>query len=333
MDENNRISFHFHPQGFEDKTHAVEKDEGGQKRRYLRGIASGKSIDGHGERMTDKAITSFQNQAKSGNILLYEGQHGVNYIDDIGKLTGSNITRGGDWETEFRLYDEIDKMGGVTLEKADKLWRQVTGLPPYNHPVQKGFSIEGDIPDGGIVSMDQSGKRVIDDVALDGVLVVPRPAYKDSIASAVYKALGLPKPWVIQKNLGNTLREKLDEDDARDLYFKKKYQIDEALETEVRSIMSGAYPDYREPLNMLFDEYRDLMVRIIMESKELFLEESVDAISGHAIYRTSQSTSHELFEKLRTVTKQLTKIQEGKVNVKSRGKESVGKRKSSNLGD
>ena len=84
---------------------------------------------------------------------------------------------------------------------------------------------------------------------------------------------------------------------------------------------------------MLFDEYRDLMVRIIMESKELFLEESVDAISGHAIYRTSQSTSHELFEKLRTVTKQLTKLQEGKVHVKSRGKESVGKRKGSNLGD
>ena len=317
MDDIKRFSFHFHPKGFEDKTHAVEKEEGGQKRRYLIGIASGKSIDGHGERMTEKAIGSFQNQARSGNILLYEGQHGVNYIDDIGKLTNSDITEDGHWETEFRLYDEVDKMGGVTLEKADKLWRQVTGLPPYNHPIQKGFSIEGEIPDGGIVSMDMTGKRVIDDVTLDGVVVVPRPAYKDSIASAVFKALGLPKPWNLQKNLGSTLREKLDEDDARDLYFKKKYQIDEALETEIRSIMAGSFPDYREPLNMLFDEYSDLMVRIILESKDLFLEESADAISGHAIYRTSQSTSQDLFGNLRTVVKQLATMKEG-LNAKSR---------------
>ena len=320
MDDIKRFSFHFHPKGFEDKTHAVEKEEGGQKRKYLIGIASGKSIDGHGERMTEKAIDSFQNQARSGNILLYEGQHGVNYIDDIGKLTGSSITEDGHWETEFRLYDDLDKMGGVTLEKSDKLWRQVNGLPPYNHPIQKGFSIEGEIPDGGILSMDMTGKRVIDDVTLDGVVVVPRPAYKDSIASAVFKALGLPKPWNLQKNLGSTLREKLDEDDARDLYFKKKYQIDEALETEIRSIMAGSFPDYREPLNMLFDEYSDLMVRIILESKDLFLEESADAISGHAIYRTSQTTSQELFGKLRTVTKQLATIKEG-LNVKSRRKE------------
>ena len=320
MDDIKRFSFHFHPKGFEDKTHAVEKEEGGQKRKYLIGIASGKSIDGHGERMTEKAIDSFQNQARSGNILLYEGQHGVNYIDDIGKLTGSSITEDGHWETEFRLYDDLDKMGGVTLEKSDKLWRQVNGLPPYNHPIQKGFSIEGEIPDGGILSMDMTGKRVIDDVTLDGVVVVPRPAYKDSIASAVFKALGLPKPWNLQKNLGSTLREKLDEDDARDLYFKKKYQIDEALETEIRSIMAGSFPDYREPLNMLFDEYSDLMVRIILESKDLFLEESADAISGHAIYRTSQTTSQELFGKLRTVTKQLATIKEG-LNVKSRREE------------
>ena len=320
MDETNRFSFHFHPKGFEDKTHAVEKDEGGQKRKYLEGIASGKSIDGHGERMTENAIKSFMRQANSGNILLYEGQHGVNFIDDIGILARADVTKGGDWFTEFRLYDDIDKMGGVTLEKSDKLWRQVNGLPPYKHPQQKGFSIEGEIPDGGIVSMDMSGKRVIDDVLLDGVVVVPRPAYQDSIASAVYKALGLPKPWVMQKNLGNTLREKLDEDDARDLYFKKKYQIDEALETEIRGIMSGSFPDYREPLNMLFDEYSDLMVRIILESKDLFLEESADAISGHAIYRTSQSTSQDLFGKLRTVTKQLATLKEG-LNVKSRREE------------
>ena len=70
---------------------------------------------------------------------------------------------------------------------------------------------------------------------------------------------------------------------------------------------------------MLFEEYRDLMVRIIIESKDLFLEESVDAISGHAIYRTSQSTSQTLFGKLRTVKKQL-KLMKEEQDVKSRRK-------------
>ena len=109
MDEKPRFSFHFHPKGFEDKTHAVLKEEGGYKRRYLVGIASGKSIDGHGERMTEKAIGSFQNQAKSGNILLYEGQHGVNYIDDIGKLTGSNLTY------QPRILDMMELSGRFNL--------------------------------------------------------------------------------------------------------------------------------------------------------------------------------------------------------------------------
>ena len=151
--------------------------------------------------MTENAVNSFMGQANSGNVLLYEGQHGVNYIDDIGKLTSADIIKGGDWFTEFRLYDDLDKMGGVTLEKADKLWQQVNGFPPYNHPIQKGFSIEGEIPDGGIVSMDTTGKRVIDDVLLDGVVVVPRPAYKDSIASAVYKALSTTVSGICQAAL------------------------------------------------------------------------------------------------------------------------------------
>lgn len=310
MGKRTRISFHFQPKGFENKSHAILKEDGGNERRYLTGIASGLDIDGHGERMTEAAVKSFQEQSKSGNILLYEGQHGVNFVDDIGKLVDSNVTESGEWVCEFRLYDELDNMGGVTLEKADKLWRQVNGIAPYDHPLQKGFSIEGEIPEGGIVSMDMSGKRIIDDVTLDGVVVVPRPAYKDSIATAVYKALGLKTPWKIRKNLTHTLQEKIDEEDARDAYFKRKFQLDSALEEEIRGIMIQTFPDLREPLNMVFDEYRDLMVRLIMESEDMFLEESADAISGHAIYRTSQSTSQDLFGKLRTITKELQKMKE-----------------------
>lgn len=323
------IKFHFHPKDFEKKKHAIEKDENGKKRRYLMGVSSGIQVDGHGERMTEKCIKSFHSQAQSGAVLLYEGQHGVNYIDDIGKLVHSEITGEGDWVTKFRLYDDEDKLGGVTIEKADKLWRQVTGLPPYDYPRQVGFSIEGEVPDGGIVSMDIGGKRVLDDVTLDGVLVVPRPAYKDSIATAVYKALGIPSPWKIKKNLTRTLQGNMDESERKDLYFRRKCQVDSALEEEIHDIMLGTFPDYREPLNMLFDEYRDLMVRLIIDSKDLFLEESSDAISGYAVYRASMSNAQDLFEKLRLVTKQL----QGVHHAKLRGEEPVGKRKGSDIGN
>ena len=125
------IPFHCHPYGFEKKLHAVTKDDGeGRQRRYLVGITSGMKTDGHGERMTKRCVDKMQTQAKSGEVLLYEGQHGVNYTNDIGRLVESDITEAGDWITTYRLYDTFDGFaeGSSTLEKADKLWRQTINL-------------------------------------------------------------------------------------------------------------------------------------------------------------------------------------------------------------
>jgi hypothetical protein len=267
--ENRRIKIFFSPYGFEAKTHAVEKDMNGKKRRYLKGVSSGVHVDGHGEMMTPNCIKSFQSQAESGDILLYEGLHGVNFIDDIGRLEKSEILPNGDWLTEYRLYDDGDGMGQTTTEKADKLWKQVNGLPPYKYPRQKGFSIEGEIPKTGVVQMNESGKRVMDDVKLDGVVVVPRPAYLSSVAQAVYKALGINPPYLIRKNLTVSLKDIVDESEKKEIYFKRKWQIEEALECEVKEIMlSGEQIDER--LNMLFDEYRNLMIDLILSSAEMF---------------------------------------------------------------
>ncbi len=294
MDQKRRIEFHFHPFGMEKGLFAVEKDESGNRRRYLEGIASGLQVDGHGERMTEACIKSFQRQALSGDILLYEGLHGVNFVDDIGKLVGSTVDGEGNWHASFRLYDAMDGFAPTssTLEKADKVWRQVNGLPPYTVAKQKGFSIEGEVPAGGLQMVDESGRRIMNDVLLDGVVLVNRPAYNDSIAHAVYKALGIPGPWKVRKNLERDLEHSSDAG-GRDLYFRRHWQLNDALETQIASIMSGPGEERRGQLETLFDEYSKLAIEDIMAHPEVYASDGDEEEAGSiadtpsAVYRAS----------------------------------------------
>jgi hypothetical protein len=291
-----KISFHFAPYHFEAKEHCVEKAEGEQKRRYLKGVSSGIKVDGHGERMTMKAINSFQRQAKSGDILLYEGQHGVDYTDDIGRLVNSEIMPDGDWMTTYRLYDSLDGMGSYTLERADKLWKQINGLPPYTRPKQKGFSIEGEIPENGILAMDESGKRMIDDVILQGTVVVPRPAYQDSVAQAVYKALGLDSPFKIRKMLSRGLAESIEARKVENEYFAKRMEISDTLDDIVKGVMTDNVGNEEERLGLLFDEYKKLMVPLILQSKGLFSNDSGDEYQGDGL--NGSRTKDQIFAEL-----------------------------------
>jgi hypothetical protein len=289
-EEKRRVEFHFGPYAMEQGLFAVEKDESGRKRRYLEGVASGLQVDGHGERMTEQCIKSFQRQAQTGDILLYEGQHGVNFIDDIGKLVGSFIDGEGNWHASFRLYDEGDGLGATTLEKADKVWRQSCGLPPYTVAKQRGFSIEGEIPQGGLQMLDQSGKRIMNDVTLDGVVLVTRPAYEDSIATAVYKALGIPGPWKVKKSLSRALNEKIESADSRETFYRRRYQLNDALDSEITRIMSGPDAERRAQLESLFDEYKKLAVDEIVEHPEIFapVDEADDGTAtSPAIYKAT----------------------------------------------
>jgi len=267
-----RIKFNFHPNDREGH-HAVEKaDASGNKHRYLYGISTGVKKDGHGERMTENAIQSITKQAQSGDVLLYADRHGVAYTEDIGILSDFHVDNNGDWKPEFRLYDKSDGLGANTLETADKLWRQMLGLPPYKKPKQKGFSVEGYIPDGGILQMSFDGKRVINDMILDGVVVVPRPAYQSSVVHAIYKALGETAPWVVQKSIKESLRAKIQAGESDTNYFRKRYQIQEALEDNIEEIMQDEeVEDKEDRLIMLFDEYRDMMLEVILGSQNFFM--------------------------------------------------------------
>ena len=266
-----RISIPYQPFNFDGRGHAVEKAvEGGPKRRYLKGIISGPKIDGQGERITEKCIKSFSDQANSGDILLYADRHGVAYTDDIGTLTNHEISPSGDWVGEFRLYDEADGVGAVTLETADKLWRQVNGISPYKIPRQKGFSIEGYIPDDGIIYMSQDGKRVIDQVVLDGAVCVPRPAYTASVAGAIYKALGETLPQT-QAKIMTSFAAVISDGEIQNAYYRKRYQYQDALESVIEDIMT--HPGIRNKKNELeriFDEYGQAMIDLIISSQTIF---------------------------------------------------------------
>ena len=271
--ERRPISFHFRtPAGS-----AVEKDDGAGKRRYLTGVSSGIRVDAHGERMSQTAIADFMLQANSGDILLYPDVHGFKASDDMGILTKAVIADNGDWVTEYRLYDADDGVDTQSVERADKIWRQMNGLPPYNHPQKRGFSIEGWVPEAEIVQLDETGARVINKVELDGVVVVPRPAYEDSVAHAVYKCLGETPPWKILKGLTDRLRRNVEDAEEQDAFFRKRFLLDDALEESIREIMRSELPDVEGALSALFNEYGDLMKALVLSSKGMFTEDVPDA--------------------------------------------------------
>jgi len=278
---NKKISFHFQPNIQERSpigsnslvsTMLVEKEIDGKKRRYFEGVSSGLKEDAHKERMSEKAVCKFMEQANSGDILLYPDIHGIKQSEDIGILEKGEINKSGDWWTSYRLYDEYDDPGQYKLEKINNLWKQSLGLPPYRKPKQMGFSIEGIIPENGII-MTAKGDTVLDDIMLDGVVLVPRPAYMTSIANAVYKALDVLPPWrekITQDNINGKLDKVLKDKELKDKYWSKKFDVQDALEKSVNEVMVDKWDMKTERLGIIFDEYKFAMMNLVAESETVF---------------------------------------------------------------
>jgi len=212
-----------------------------------------------------------QLQAGSGEILLYEGQHGVEHTADLGRLVESQITPEGDWITIYRLYDSFDNVGPIKLERAETLWNQVNGLPPYKKAIQKGFSIEGYIPDEGIIEMSESGQRVIDSVDLDGVLVTPRPSYKSSVITAVYKALGELSPEreiFLSEKIKNELASNLLNEELKHNYHSKRIRIEDMFNDMIEKYVNQG-DLLRQKLVLLFAQYTELMINLIVENADI----------------------------------------------------------------
>lgn len=276
-----KISFQFLPYQQESNLHAVERVEKGAKdgkRRYLVGVSSGLAVDGHGERMSQGAIDGFVRQAEEGEILLYPDTHGIRATEDVGKLIKAEVLENGDWLTEYMLYDGTEGAQDNQVQKANTLWAQVNGLPPYKKARQKGFSIEGWIPDGGF-NFDGKGRRVINSVELDGVVVVPKPAYGTSIASAVYKALGEKTPQELKKSLASKFSELVGEREQEREYYETQWDFRCALDECIKEVMENTEIDNasrRQYLEDVFNDFKAGMIDLILRSASIFQDESSD---------------------------------------------------------
>jgi hypothetical protein len=313
-----KITFGFHPYDIANKNHCIEKaDITGEKRRYLTGISSGVKIDAHNEKMTEKCIKSMMEQANSGMVLLYPDVHGIRASEDIGKITTAKILEDGDWYTEYQLYDESDGIGAVKAEKINTIWAQSLGLPPYDRPLQKGFSIEGYIPDDAILSaeVDNYGNmrnRIIDDVKLDGVCLVPKQAYKPAIATAIYKALGEITPYradKIRKDIKGELKQILDSEKIENEYFKRRWDLMDALDRSIEKIMTSNTPDKTNQLDIIFDEYKTIMVPLIIQSESVFTktENSEPDENISSVYGDTASKSISKIDLFKSLSSQLEK--------------------------
>lgn len=307
-DTKQKIAFHFRPYNFRESGHAIEKtDSTGKKRKYLKGVSSGLKLDQQGERMTESCIQSFMEQAKSGDILLYPDVHGIRHTEDIGIMTAASVEPNGDWLTEYRLYDDNDPVDQKSIEIASKLWRQLKGASPYHTPKNRGFSIEGYIPEEGIIELDDGGRRVIDQVLLDGVVIVPRPAYADSIASAVYKALHEEPPWLNKATIQGRLKERLVDEEMKDAFYRKRYQIQDAMEGLAREVMESLEEDdgKRAKLDQIFDEFKALMVDLLMQSTGIFAPDGsvMDESSQVGLSMRKQNLFKALLEALEDLEK------------------------------
>lgn len=293
--DGNPIQFHFAPSPL-DGGAAVEKDSASGKRRYLVGVATGLKEDQTGERVTAKCISSMVRQAQQGDVLLFPDVHGMGDSKDIGILESFKVLEGGDWYVEFRLYDAADGVDEGTLATVDKIWKQINGMPPYRKPRKKGFSIEGYIPtENGLLKRDAYNQ--IDEIVLQGAIITPIPAYKDSVAHAVYKALGERAPWSVRKDIRSRLYDSMVERESRDCYDRDRWNIQSALDDIVKDTMTGDCPDRESALRMAYDEYQDLMVELILKSAAAF--QGGDATAEEPGMASPYSAGSERVETLR----------------------------------
>lgn len=272
----------------------ISQDKG---RRYLEGVTSGLEVDHHGERMTEKCIKSFMDQANSGDVLLYPDIHGIRSSKDMGILEKAAILENGDWYTKYRLYDENDFNPGLHREKLatnDTLWRQINGLPPYNHAKSFGFSIEGIANDDNIIKTGMG--TAMDGVELDGVVLVPRPAYPYSVANAIAKALGDISIGDTSQSV-NSIQTKLQEVEAQNDYYDQKFQIDMAFNDLIDECLKEEPSE--EKLIKYFDDYRDAMIPVLLQ---------MASVTGQDLYKSENPYGLEKVEQFRVLKETLTQL-------------------------
>jgi hypothetical protein len=97
---------------------------------------------------------------------------------------------------------------------------------------------------------------------------------------AVYKALGELNPYketAIRKDIKSELSKIIEDNEIKDEYYKKRWDIQDVMDRAIEKIMSGSIPDKKRQLEILFDEYQQLMTELILQSESIFSRREDDS--------------------------------------------------------
>jgi hypothetical protein len=98
--------------------------------------------------------------------------------------------------------------------------------------------------------MTSDGKRIIDDINLDGVVIVPKPAYKPSVANAVMKALDANNVSPFSAKLASVKSYESD--------YMNRVRIQDAFEESLQEVMKSKD---EKAISRLFEDYRSAIVK------------------------------------------------------------------------
>ena len=208
----------------------VKKDASGKERKYLYATSSGSLYrDAHNEKMTERCIKGFQEQAQTKTIYLLH-PHDENILaNHIGKLEGdqSFIDENGEWKTVFRFWDDEDlkhDIPSALVARAKDAWNSITGQGVYDGKPSalKQLSIQGLIDENKdiIPATDGSGGRNLDWIELSCVSLVEKGAYPQEDITPVEKVFKQINKTLVAKR--ETLLGKLIKDENAEEDFKNQ---------------------------------------------------------------------------------------------------------------
>lgn len=222
----------------------VLKDSKGIEKKYIVGTSSGALYrDAHNERMTERCVQGFQQQALSKTIFLIH-PHSDNLLENhIGILDAekSHVNENNEWITYWRLWDTNDAGSIPTrnIEKAIDFYNQINGNPPYTkQTVIKQLSIQGTLDETKDIVMTSHG-RDIDWVELDAVSVVTKGAYPQdniTIAEKIFKQVDAMNKQTITIEKYSSLRDKVKESNSTSDFLVETAKLDEALKSLLEEV-------------------------------------------------------------------------------------------------
>lgn len=276
----------------------IEKDEKGTEHRYLEGTSSGSLfIDAHNERMSERCIKGFQQQAEEKTIYLLHPHTNDLLTNHIGILISdkSFVDNMNEWKTVFKIWSNNDLNNGIpksNIDRANDFWNMITGNGVYKKPTAiKQFSVQGLVDETKDIR-HEGNIRIIDWVDLDGVSVITKGAYPQddfTVAQKIFKQLDIKQIGILKNKIQKS--ENMEDFYISEMKLEDKYND---VKNEILFNDNLNNDEKKEQLIALLDEYREMSIKNlelinysiegdeVMKRKVKNLDEDIDSLTENA---------------------------------------------------